>query len=118
MRGSCVDVNSSQTGNGNAVQAWGCGDGNPAQAWTVDGQRLSALGKCMSTANNGDTGEGTGVVVWDCDSSHAQQWQFDPARGTITNVAANKCLTASGKWSPLTIATCTATPNQQWHLPG
>jgi Trypsin/Ricin-type beta-trefoil lectin domain/Putative Ig domain len=115
--GSCVDVKSRRTDNGSAVQTWGCGDGNPAQRWTVDGQRLSALGKCMSTANNGDTGDGTGVVVWDCDGSHAQQWQFDPAHGTITNLAANKCLTASDTGSPLTIAVCTATPNQQWHLP-
>jgi hypothetical protein len=94
---------------------WG-GEGNLAQRWIIDGQRFSALGKCMSTANNGDTGEGAGVVVWDCDGSRAQQWRFDPARGTITNVAANKCLTAPG--GQLTITTCTAAANQQWKLPG
>ena len=114
--GSCVDVTSSQTSNGSPIQTWGCGEGNLAQRWIVDGRRLSALGKCMSTANNGDTGEGTGVVVWDCDGGRAQQWQFDPARGTVTNVAANKCLTAPGR--QLTITTCTAAANQQWKLPG
>jgi hypothetical protein len=93
---------------------WG---GNLAQRWIVDGQRFSALGKCMSTANNGDTGEGAGVVVWDCDASRAQQWRFDPARGTITNVAANKCLTAPGG-QLTTITTCTTAANQQWKLPG
>ncbi len=117
--GKCIDVTGSQTANGSSVQTWGCASpAGASQNWTVNGQQLSAMGKCLSTANNGDTAERTGVVLWDCDGSAAQQWRIDPVRGTITNVAANKCLTAPGSLAQITISACTGAPLQHWKLPG
>ncbi len=117
--GDCVDVNSSRTDNGTAIQTYGCASpAGASQIWTIDGKQFSAMGKCMSTANNRDTADGTGVVLWDCDGSPVQQWQADLSDGTIRNVAADKCLTAPIGGGHLLVSTCTGASNQQWRVPG
>ncbi len=115
--GSCVDVNTSQTANGTVIQTVPCASPPVgSQIWAIGDQRISALGKCMSTKDGG-TADGTGVVLWDCDGSHAQRWQVDARTGTIRNVTANKCLTPPDGWAQITIATCTGATNQKWKLP-
>jgi beta-glucanase (GH16 family) len=115
----CIDVASSGTANGTAIQLWGC-NGTGAQRWTIgtDGT-IRALGKCMDVAGAG-TANGTLVQLWDCNGTGAQVWQYQSNR-TLRNPNSNKCLDATGNSSAdgtrLQIWDCAGSANQQWNLP-
>ncbi|MEU8263262.1 family 16 glycosylhydrolase [Micromonospora sp. NPDC048999] len=112
----CVDVASSNTANGTAIQLWTC-NGTAAQRWTwnSDGS-VRALGKCMDVTG-GSTANGAKVQLYDCNGTGAQRWTFSSA-GDIVNPQSNKCLDATGVSSadgtPLQIWDCTGGANQKW----
>ncbi len=73
--GGCLDVQNAGTGNGNAVQLYGC-NGTAAQKWTLrgDGTLLNPRsGRCLDVANGG-TGAGSPVIIWDCSAASNQKW--------------------------------------------
>jgi hypothetical protein len=75
----CLDVKSSGTANGTAVQTWGCNNTN-AQKWqwvwdTVGWQLKNAnSGKCLDAS--GSRGNGTKLQIWDCQdkTTVSQHW--------------------------------------------
>ncbi|WP_432984480.1 ricin-type beta-trefoil lectin domain protein [Dactylosporangium sp. CA-233914] len=74
-RGWCLDVQNAGTGNGNAIQAYGC-NGTVAQVWVrrADNTWMNPNSKrCLTAANNG-TGAGTPIVLWDCTAAPSQVW--------------------------------------------
>ncbi|MGP3980452.1 RICIN domain-containing protein [Streptomyces sp. KR80] len=116
--GKCVDISSSNTANGTAIQLWGC-NGTGAQQWTVSGQTLRAFGKCMDVTSGG-TADGTMVQLWDCNGTGAQNWAAQ-ADGTLRNPQSGRCLDATGQSSAdgtrLQIWSCHGGSNQVWRLP-
>jgi len=115
----CVDVASSNTANGTAVQLWTC-NGTAAQSWTSGASAsLRALGKCLDVTAAG-TADGTPIQLYDCNGTGAQQWRVEAA-GDIVNVASNKCLDARGASSAdgtrLQIWTCNGSAAQKWRRP-
>jgi hypothetical protein len=118
LGGKCVDVSSSNTGNGTAIQLWTCNT-TGAQRWTKQNGTLRALGKCLDVASSGTT-DGTLVQLWDCNGTGAQTWQAR-SDGTLLNPQSGKCLDATGSASAdgtrLQIRTCAATANQRWQVP-
>ncbi|MCT2585337.1 RICIN domain-containing protein [Actinophytocola sp. S1-96] len=116
--GKCVDVASSNTADGTAIQLWTC-NGTGAQRWTVAGETLRALGKCMDVRFSG-TANGTPVQLWGCNGTGAQVWQRT-ADGQLRNPQSGRCLDASGGASAdgtrLVIWDCAASTSQRWQLP-
>ncbi|KRV48144.1 hydrolase [Wenjunlia vitaminophila] len=118
LANKCVDVASSNTANGTAVQLWGC-NGTAAQRWTTSGQTLRAFGKCMDVTSSG-TADGTKVQLWDCNGTGAQNW-VAYADGTLRNPQSGKCLDVTDRSSAdgarLQIWSCHGDSNQVWRLP-
>jgi lysophospholipase L1-like esterase len=117
----CLDVRGSGTGNGTAVQLWGC-DNTSAQNWTVvpgAGGTLRALGKCLDVSNSG-TADGTPVQLWDCNGTGAQRWA-PGANGSLINPESGRCLddpnSSTAEGSQLQLFDCNATAAQSWTLP-
>ncbi|MCB9317236.1 MAG: ricin-type beta-trefoil lectin domain protein [Lewinellaceae bacterium] len=76
----CIDLNSSNTNNGNNIQLWGCNNTN-AQKWIYDGMMQSIRSvinpdKCMQIEYNTDGvyGKRANVDIHDCNGSAAQQF--------------------------------------------
>src|SRR5690348_9450094 len=118
--GLCLDVRSSNSGNGTPVQVYTC-NGTGAQQWTYveAGTTLHALGKCLDIPG-GATANATKLQIWDCNNTGAQVF-VHRADGSYYNPQANKCLDDDG-WSTtpgtqVIIWDCTGGANQQWSLP-
>jgi cytolysin (calcineurin-like family phosphatase) len=85
FRGFCLDVRLANTGNGTAVQIFGC-NGTGAQRWTFPQDSQSFVGpsgyiegpdqQCIDVINNRAV-LGTGVRLYGCNKSQAQTWTFD-----------------------------------------
>ncbi|MEU3505476.1 ricin-type beta-trefoil lectin domain protein, partial [Streptomyces hundungensis] len=102
-QGKCLDVEGGSTANGAAVQLWTC-NGSSAQNWqlTFDGSHyqlrnssgpgINLLAKCLDVAG-GKTDDRTKIQVYTCNSTPAQQWDFNlRATSPLKNVGADKCL--------------------------
>lgn len=75
---------------------------------------------CMDDSTSG-TADGNAVQYWACNQTNAQLWRYDATAHTITNVAANKCLSttngASDNGTQIVIRTCDGGADQQWTVP-
>jgi mannan endo-1,4-beta-mannosidase len=117
--GKCVDVASSGTANGTAVQLWDC-NASSAQQWTVGHDRtVRAMGKCLDVTGQG-TANGTLIQIWDCNGTGAQQWEAlsggrlrNPQSGRVLDVPAGN--TANG--TRLQIWDANTNAWQVWTLP-
>ena len=74
----CIDLNNSNTSNGNNIQLWGC-NGTNAQKWIYDGMTQSIRSvidpdKCMQIEYNTDGvyGKRSNVQIHDCNGSDPQ----------------------------------------------
>jgi hypothetical protein len=76
--GACMDVSSSGTANGTAIQYYGC-NGTSAQQWSVVSGTLRNpnSGRCLTTNSAND---GTPFILYDCGASPYQRWRLP---GTI-----------------------------------
>ncbi|MER7273103.1 ricin-type beta-trefoil lectin domain protein [Dactylosporangium sp. NPDC000244] len=118
--GLCLDVRSSNSGNGTPVQLYTC-NGTGAQQWTYveAGSTLRAFGKCLDIPN-GSTANGAKLQLWDCNSTAAQVF-IHRADNTYYNPQANKCMddpngsTTSG--TQVQIWDCNGTGAQKFSLP-
>ncbi|MFK0180199.1 ricin-type beta-trefoil lectin domain protein [Streptomyces xanthochromogenes] len=102
-QGKCLDVEGGSRANGAAVQLWTC-NGSSAQNWQLifdgshyglrnsSGPGIDLLAKCLDVAG-GKTDDRTKIQVYTCNSSPAQQWDFNlRATSPLKNVGAGKCL--------------------------
>ncbi|MCB9317240.1 MAG: ricin-type beta-trefoil lectin domain protein [Lewinellaceae bacterium] len=80
----CVDLNQSNTSNGNNIQLYNCNSTN-AQKWIYDGMTQSIRSvinpdKCMQIVKNTDGnvyGKRSNVQIWDCNGSDVQKFQVE-----------------------------------------
>ncbi|MEV5950625.1 ricin-type beta-trefoil lectin domain protein [Streptomyces sp. NPDC051993] len=102
-QGKCLDVEGGSRANGAAVQLWTC-NGSSAQNWQLifdgshyglrnsSGPGIDLLAKCLDVAG-GKTDDRTKIQVYTCNSTPAQQWDFNlRATSPLKNVGAGKCL--------------------------
>ncbi|MET9964979.1 RHS repeat-associated core domain-containing protein [Streptomyces sp. NPDC006356] len=123
LANKCLDLSSSSTAPGTAVQLYSC-NGTKAQKLRIDAPAGSAdpatgalkvLGKC-AVPSGGGTADGTTVVIADCTGVAAQQWKAT-AQGTLVH-SSGKCLTVPGANSAsgtdLVLSACTGAAAQSW----
>jgi lysophospholipase L1-like esterase len=115
IAGKCLDVNGAGTGDGTAVQIWGCGD-TANQLWSAytDGT-LRSMGKCLDASGRG-TANGTKMQTWTCNGGSNQVWQ--PYNGGYRNPASGRCLDVPGSstadGTQLQLWDCNGGSNQKW----
>ncbi|MCU1686645.1 MAG: alpha,2-mannosidase [Amycolatopsis sp.] len=113
----CIDVSTSGTANGTAVQLWTC-DQTGAQNWyqAPDGS-LQAQGGCLDVSNSG-TANGTVVQLWQCNSTGAQQWQKSGSE--LVNPESGRCLddpnASTSNGTHLQLYDCNASQAQTWTI--
>ncbi len=125
LSGKCLDLASSSTVAGTAIQLYGC-NGTRAQQFRIEGATptdsskgaLKVLDQCV-VPKDGATADGTAAVIAKCTGAAAQQWTTVEAGHKLKHVASGKCLvvpganTASG--TDLTLSTCDASgAAQSW----
>ena len=118
--GKCVDVRSSSSTNGTAVQLYTC-NGTSAQQWTVQSDgTIRALGKCLDVAGGTTaTANGTLIQLWDCNGQSNQKWSASGSE--LVSASSGRCLDDTGgntaDGTQLQIWDCSGNANQTWHLP-
>lgn len=117
--GKCLDVKSSGTANGTAVQLWTCNH-TGAQVWKRQENgswKNPNSGKCLDISG-GATAAGTPLVIWDCiQGAWSQIWQPQPL-SFLKNPQSARCMEVSGKatasGTPIVLSTCTNAWNRVW----
>ncbi|WP_405688824.1 putative adhesin [Streptomyces sp. NBC_00057] len=125
LSGKCLDLSSSSTVAGTALQLYAC-NGTRAQQLRIEGATptdsskgaLKVLGRCV-VPKDGATADGTAVVIADCTGAAAQQWTAVGAGHKLKHVASGKCLVVPGANSAsgtdLQLGTCDASgAAQSW----
>jgi DNA-directed RNA polymerase specialized sigma24 family protein len=114
----CLDVRGGGPEEGAPVLLQPCQNDARSQDWTLgaDGT-IRSLGKCMTAP---EPGSDATVQLRTCVGDSPQQWnpQLD---STLLSVPSGRCLELpngdADDFTLLTVATCTASRNQQWTLP-
>ncbi|TMR97859.1 endo-1,4-beta-xylanase [Nonomuraea basaltis] len=113
--GRCVDVPSSSTTDGTAVNLWDC-NGQTNQQWTqTSAGELKVYGnKCLDA---GGTGNGAKIQIYSCWGGDNQKWRVN-SDGTIVGVQSGLCLDAvgggTGNGTGLQLYSCHSGSNQKW----
>ncbi|WP_372665961.1 endo-1,4-beta-xylanase [Amycolatopsis kentuckyensis] len=119
----CLDVPSSSTTAGTALQIWDC-HGGTNQQWTRTSSGTltvyaGSTQRCLDTAGGG-TAAGTAAVIANCTGGNGQKWTF-PGNGTITNTQSGLCLDVTGagtaNGTAVIVWTCNGGSNQRWTGP-
>ncbi|MFI6474843.1 ricin-type beta-trefoil lectin domain protein [Streptomyces sp. NPDC050516] len=128
-QGKCLDVEGGSRANGAPVQLWTC-NGSSAQDWQLtangshfelrnsSGPDIDLLAKCLDVAG-GKTDDRTKIQVYQCNSTPAQQWDFNLRATTpIKNVGAGKCLDLNNfdNGKDTWLWPCTGTAGQQFDV--
>ncbi|WP_406505364.1 ricin-type beta-trefoil lectin domain protein [Streptomyces sp. NBC_00212] len=128
-QGKCLDVEGGSRANGAAVQLYTC-NGSSAQDWQLtangshyelrnsSGPGIDLLAKCLDVAG-GKTDDRTKIQVYQCNSTPAQQWDFNLRATTpIKNVGAGKCLDLNNfvEGRDTWLWPCTGTAGQQFDV--
>ncbi|MFI9616813.1 ricin-type beta-trefoil lectin domain protein [Streptomyces sp. NPDC052023] len=126
LAGKCIDLSSSSTTPGTALQLYAC-NSTKAQKLRIDRTpsgstgdpstgALKILGKC-AIPKDGGTASGTAVVIADCTGTQGQQWTAT-SDGALKHVDSGKCLDVPGANSAngtdLQLYTCNAGQAQTW----
>jgi hypothetical protein len=115
--GRCLDDPGASTRPGTNPIIWDC-SGATNQLWTAtaDGT-LRDMGLCLTAQDTGGTGAAA-AVLQTCGATAGQQRWTLAADGTIRAASSGLCLDTTGgataNGTPVTLATCTATPSQVW----
>ncbi|WP_066945774.1 ricin-type beta-trefoil lectin domain protein [Streptomyces lushanensis] len=127
LAGKCLDLSSSSTAAGTALQLWEC-NGTKAQQLRIDRSSsgssgdpatgaLKVLGKC-AMPKGGGTAVGTAVVIADCTGAANQQWTATSG-GVLKHKSSDKCLDVPGSNSAngtdLQLYTCNSAGSQTWN---
>ncbi|MGW1468886.1 polymorphic toxin-type HINT domain-containing protein, partial [Streptomyces sp. NPDC002308] len=125
LSGKCIDLASSSTVAGTAIQLYEC-NGTRAQNLRVEGATptdsskgaLKVMEQCAEP-KGGATADGTAVVIGKCTGAAAQQWTVVESGHKLKHVASGKCLVVPGANSAagtdLTLGTCDASgAAQSW----
>ncbi|MCX5397482.1 polymorphic toxin-type HINT domain-containing protein [Streptomyces sp. NBC_00102] len=116
LSGKCIDLSSSSTVAGTALQLYSC-NGTRAQQLRIEGATptdsskgaLKVLQQCAEP-KDGATADGTAVVIGKCTGAAAQQWTVVESGHKLKHVASGKCLAVPGANSAagtdLTLGTC------------
>ncbi|MGW0860023.1 polymorphic toxin-type HINT domain-containing protein, partial [Streptomyces sp. NPDC002690] len=125
LSGKCIDLSSSSTVAGTALQLYSC-NGTRAQQLRIEGASptdsskgaLKVLQQCAEP-KGGATADGTAVVIGKCTGAAAQQWTVVESGHKLKHVASGKCLVVPGANSAagtdLTLGTCDASgAAQSW----
>ncbi|MGK3208910.1 endo-1,4-beta-xylanase [Amycolatopsis sp. MEPSY49] len=119
----CLDVPSSSTTAGTALQIWDC-HGGTNQQWTRTSSGTltvysGSTQRCLDTAGGGPAA-GTAAVIANCTGGTGQKWTF-PGNGTITNAQSGLCLDVTGaataNGTAVIVWTCNGGSNQRWTGP-
>ncbi|MCX4674867.1 polymorphic toxin-type HINT domain-containing protein [Streptomyces sp. NBC_01433] len=102
LSGKCLDLSSSSTVAGTALQLFSC-NGTRAQQLRIDGSTptdsskgaLKVLDRC-AVPKGGAGADGTPVVIADCTGAAAQEWTAVATGHKLKHVASGKCLVVPG----------------------
>ncbi|MCT9078513.1 ricin-type beta-trefoil lectin domain protein [Streptomyces fulvoviolaceus] len=123
LSGKCLDLSSSSTTAGTAIQLYSC-NGTKAQRFRIDPAddsdastgALKVLKQCVMPKDGG-TANGTAVVIAACSGATNQQWTSTDSN-TLKHVASGKCLDVpssnSASGTDLQLYTCNASSAQTW----
>ncbi|MEU6380316.1 DddA-like double-stranded DNA deaminase toxin [Streptomyces sp. NPDC046909] len=123
LSGKCLDLSSSSTTAGTALQLYPC-NGTKAQRFRIDPAsdsdastgELKVLKNCV-TPKDGGTANGTAVVIAACTGAANQQWTATSGNA-LKNVATGKCLDVpasnSAAGTDLQLYTCNGGTAQTW----
>ncbi|MFC8512399.1 ricin-type beta-trefoil lectin domain protein [Streptomyces sp. NPDC057257] len=123
LAGKCLDLSSSSTTAGTAMQLYSC-NGTKAQRLRIDPANdsnpstgaLKVLKQCVMPKDGG-TANGTAVVIAACTGAANQQWTSTDSN-TLKHVASGKCLDVpssnSASGTDLQLYTCNGTGAQTW----
>lgn len=121
----CMDVASAGTGNGVAVNLWGCTGANH-QKWFLDWwgrlHPYHAPTKCLDLPS---TANGAGLTTFDCHMNSNQQWDVEPKYSVwapvnqgIKSRLNNMCIDVFAfdyrNGAPVVMWPCNTATNQQW----
>lgn len=125
--GKCLDVPSSSTTSGTALQQWVC-NGTNAQAFRLQavtgGFNLVNVnsGMCVDVSNS-STADGATIQQWECNSTNAQVFSLNAVSGggyTLVNANSTKCAEVVGAalndGASVRQASCNGGTHQQWTL--
>jgi Ricin-type beta-trefoil lectin domain len=116
--GKCVDDFHGGTGNGVAIDVWGC-NGTAAQRWVfASNGQLRIFGKCLDDTRFG--GNGTRLQLYACTGASNQKWTHR-SNGEYVLRSNGLCLDDPGfsrtNGTRLDIWHCNGGANQRWSLP-
>ncbi|MCB0977871.1 MAG: ricin-type beta-trefoil lectin domain protein [Acidimicrobiales bacterium] len=115
----CMDLDGSDTGNGNEVLSFPC-TGNPNQAWMQrPDNTISVLtnpSKCLDGNKNANAGDA--VIIWDCHGGANQRWTVEGNQ--IRNQVNDLCLGVDGDDATpgvqMRLETCDGSGGQQFAM--
>ncbi|WP_224367812.1 RICIN domain-containing protein [Hyalangium versicolor] len=125
--GKCLDVPSSSTTRGTALQQWGC-NGTNAQAFRLQavtgGFNLVNVNSSMCVdVSNSSTADGGIIQQWDCNGTNAQVFTLNALSGggySLVNINSSKCAevvsAALNDGASVKQASCSSGTHQQWTL--
>ncbi|MDX3660037.1 ricin-type beta-trefoil lectin domain protein [Streptomyces sp. ID05-26A] len=111
----CLDITGASQTNGALAQIWDCnGQANQAFTATAAGELRVYGTKCLNVSGSAN---GTAVAIGDCTGGTNQQFRLN-TDGTVTAVAANRCLDVTGaataNGTKVALWDCHGGTNQKW----